>query len=59
MDMKTQDAINKAKTATALASLLGITKSAVSHWGDTMPPLRVYQLKALKPSWFKAKKEQA
>ena len=57
--MKTHEAIQKAKTATALASLLGISKSAVSHWGEVMPPLRVYQLKALKPSWFKQKKERS
>lgn len=57
--MKTHEAIQKAKTATALASLLGISKSAVSHWGEDMPPLRVYQLKALKPSWFKTKPQKA
>lgn len=52
--MKTRDAITLARTATNLASLLGITASAVSQWPDEVPPLRVYQLRVLKPEWFDA-----
>lgn len=51
--MKTQDAIDLAGGATALAELLEITPSAVSQWGDDVPQPRVWQLKVLKPAWFK------
>jgi DNA-binding transcriptional regulator YdaS (Cro superfamily) len=47
------DAIKKAGSAKALAELLGITRAAVSQWGDRVPPARVWQLKALRPKWFK------
>ncbi|WP_399677187.1 Cro/CI family transcriptional regulator [Xenophilus sp.] len=50
--MKTADAIDKAKTAAALADMLGITPSAVSQWGDEVPEARVWQLRVLKPDWF-------
>ena len=31
----------------ALAEALGITEQAVSQWGDSVPELRVYQIRAL------------
>lgn len=31
-----------------LAESLGITEQAVRQWGDTVPELRVYQIKVLK-----------
>ncbi len=37
----------------ALASLLGISQAAISQWGDRVPENRVWQLKVLKPEWFK------
>jgi DNA-binding transcriptional regulator YdaS (Cro superfamily) len=45
-------AIQKAGSAMALAKLLGITRQAISQWGDALPQARVWQLKALKPEWF-------
>lgn len=53
--MTTKQAIKLAGNATALAALLGITKSAVSHWGKSIPPLRLHQLREVKPEWFAAK----
>jgi DNA-binding transcriptional regulator YdaS (Cro superfamily) len=50
--MDKQTAIQKAGSAMALAKLLGITRQAISQWGETLPPARVWQLKALKPEWF-------
>jgi hypothetical protein len=51
--MDTKKAIKLAGTAMALAQLLGITRQAISQWGDQVPPARVWQLKAMKPEWFK------
>jgi len=51
--MTKQEAIERAGgTAAALARLLKITRGAVSKW-ITIPPLRVYQLRKLRPRWFK------
>jgi transcriptional repressor of cell division inhibition gene dicB len=51
--METHEAIQKAGSAVALAKLLGITRQAISQWGNDVPPARVWQLKALRPKWFK------
>lgn len=50
--MKTADVIAKAGTASDLARVLGITPAAVSQWGETVPLLREYQLRELRPEWF-------
>lgn len=50
--MDKAQAIQKAGTAMALAKLLGITRQAISQWGDQLPQARLWQLKALKPEWF-------
>lgn len=52
--MKTSFAIEKAGTAAALASILGITPGAVSQWGEEVPDARVWQLRVLRPAWFVA-----
>lgn len=57
--MKTLEAIRKAKTAAALAEILGITPGAVSQWGDEVPEARVWQLRVLRPEWFKTGKADA
>jgi len=57
--MKTQQAIEKAGSAADLARLLGITQSAVCQWGEDVPEHRVWQLKVLRPAWFRAKKVAA
>jgi hypothetical protein len=55
--MNKATAIKRAGSITALASLLNIKRQAVSKWPDEVPPLRVYQLRELKPEWFvKARK---
>lgn len=51
--MDKKQAIEKAGSAMALAKLLGITRQAISQWGDALPPARLWQLKALRPKWFK------
>ncbi|GAB3763608.1 hypothetical protein GCM10028796_17410 [Ramlibacter monticola] len=50
--MKTARAIKLAGSPSALAKLLGITPSAISQWGDEIPPLRQYELRDLRPEWF-------
>jgi len=44
-------AIKKAGNANRLAKLLGVSPQAVRQWGPEMPPLRVYQLRDIKPRW--------
>jgi DNA-binding transcriptional regulator YdaS (Cro superfamily) len=53
--MDKAQAIQKAGSAMALAKLLGITRQAISQWGDTVPQARLWQLKALRPAWFRSK----
>ncbi len=53
--METKTAIDLAGSATALATMLGITVSAVSQWGDTIPESRIWQLRVLRPEWFTEK----
>lgn len=52
--MNTQHAIKQAGSATALASLLGITPAAISQWGEQVPQQRQWQLRVLRPEWFEA-----
>jgi DNA-binding transcriptional regulator YdaS (Cro superfamily) len=54
--MKTQDAIKHAGSSANLAKLLGITPGAVSQWGEQIPDARIWQLKAIRPRWFKTSK---
>jgi predicted transcriptional regulator len=51
--MKKSTAVKKAKSAYKLAQLLGITRQAVSKWGDDVPPAQVERLRELRPTWFK------
>jgi hypothetical protein len=50
--MKTEQAIERAGSAKALAELFDVTPSAVSQWGDDLPRGRYWQLRAIKPHWF-------
>jgi len=50
--MDKQTAITLAGSQSELARILGITRAAVNHW-KAIPKLRLYQLKELKPEWFK------
>lgn len=54
--MKTQQAIQLAGNAAALAKLLGITPSAITQWGENVPEKRVWQMRLLKPRWFRKAK---
>ena len=50
--MKKSTAIKLAGSGSELARILGVKRQAIQGWGDTVPPLRVYQLKERKPEWF-------
>lgn len=52
--MKTQHAIDLAGSPKELADLLGITPSAVSQWGDEVPPARQLQLQQITKGKLKA-----
>lgn len=56
--MKKADAIKLAGSAIKLAKVLGITKGAVSHWGEDIPKGREYELRYIKPEWFTPQKEK-
>lgn len=53
--METKTAIELAGSMTALAAILNISVSAVSQWGESIPTQRVWQLRVLRPEWFKNK----
>ena len=50
--MTKQELIKKAGSVLILAELLGIKRPAIYQWKN-IPKLRMYQLKELKPDWFK------
>jgi predicted transcriptional regulator len=50
--MDKQKAITLAGSQSELARILGITRAAVFHW-KKIPWGRIYQLKELRPEWFK------
>lgn len=57
LPMNKSEAIKLAGSGAELARLLGINRQAVDNWpDDTIPALRIYQLKELRPKWFKAGK---
>jgi len=56
VQMTKEEAIKRAGSAQKLAQILGISHSAVSQW-DEIPELRLFQLKVLKPSWFRQQKQ--
>ena len=37
-----------------LADILGISQAAIAQWKQ-VPKLRIYQLKVIRPEWFKKK----
>jgi len=50
--MTKQEAIDKAGSVQELANLLRISREAIYQWKE-IPESRVWQLKVLKPAWFK------
>ena len=51
--MEKNQAIKLAGSQVELAKLLGISQPAVSAWKNVVPKARVWQLKVLRPDWFK------
>jgi len=45
--MKTNEAIKTFGSIPEIAKALGISVQAVYRWGDTVPPLRAYQLREI------------
>lgn len=48
--MRTADVIAVFGSSKALAECLGVSKSAISQWGDLVPELREYQLRDKRPN---------
>lgn len=57
--MKTQDAIEFFGGAAKLAKKLGISKQAVSKWGERVPKPRDFQIEVLTRGKLKADREVA
>lgn len=53
--MTKEELIKLAGTQVELAKLLGISQAAVGAWKE-VPKARIWQLKLLRPKWFKPKK---
>lgn len=53
IQIRTAAAVAKAGSQGKLAKLLGITRSAVSQWGEYLPELQAHRLRALKPRWMR------
>lgn len=53
--MNKQRALELAGGVTALAKILGIAKSSVSAWVE-IPQARIWQLKVIRPHWFRKPK---
>jgi len=47
-----QDGITIAGSAAKLARVLGVSRAAVTQWGQWMPPYRVLQLRDRMPEQF-------
>jgi DNA-binding transcriptional regulator YdaS (Cro superfamily) len=47
-----EEAIRFAGSLTELAKILGISKAAISQWGETPPQARIWQMQSLHPEWF-------
>jgi len=52
--MKTELAVDYFGTKAAIADALGIKRSAVSQWGETIPQGRAYQIEVLTGGKLKA-----
>lgn len=54
--MTKAEAVQLAGSVTALAKVFGISRSAVAQW-DAIPEGRLYQLKVIRPHWFRKPKQ--
>ncbi len=50
--LRKKDGIAIAGSAAKLARVLGVSRSAITQWGEWMPPYRAYQLKSALPERF-------
>lgn len=58
--MNKSEAIKRAGSRAKLAELLGIKRQAVEKWpDDSIPALRLYQLKEKKPGWFRKRRAKS
>jgi transcriptional repressor of cell division inhibition gene dicB len=57
--MKTEEAIRFFGTQAALARALGVSKQAVSRWGESVPDGRAYQLQVITNGKLKAEEKTA
>jgi len=53
LKIKKKEILAKAGSSIAVAHLLGISPAAISRWKTFIPAARVWQLRVLKPQWFK------
>jgi myo-inositol catabolism protein IolC len=56
-EMEKSTAIKLAGNQTKLAAILGISQAAIAQWGEDVPMMRLFQLKTVKPEWFKLEKQ--
>lgn len=52
LNMNTQTAIQLAGNKAKLAELLGVSRPAVTQYGEKLPKKREIRLRVLKPEWF-------
>ena len=52
LNMKTQTAIQLAGSKAKLASLLGVSRAAVTQYKEILPPKRIDRLRLVHPEWF-------
>lgn len=57
--MDKQQAIRHFGSSAALARALGITRAAVTNWGERVPPLRQWELEVLTEGALKAERRDA
>jgi hypothetical protein len=57
--MEKSTAIRLAGSQTKLADILGIKQPAIAQWGNDVPLMRIYQLKTLRPKWFKNQEKKS
>ena len=57
--MDKKQAIEHFGSASKLARALGITRGAVTNWGDTVPPSRQWELEVLTQGALKAQRRDA
>jgi len=49
MEIKTKQLVIAFGSKSGIARFFGCTRQSVNTWGDTIPPLRVYQLQERRP----------